>query len=127
MKIWQVFIDTPTARTSSKLDPTGNKAPDSVRWPTILGLALFLVAAIVARTIWLNNIPGLNGDEGWAGNQAVGGHIINWLTPYGTFISPFYQLPLAFFERLFPPAFWVLRLPIALVGILLVVLGWVLF
>jgi hypothetical protein len=86
-------------------------------------LSVLLVLAFLVRLLWLGNIPGVNGDEAWYGLQVIGIMPTAWHTPGGLPLNPFYIIPLWIFQRIFSPAFWVLRMPAVLAGLLLVILG----
>jgi hypothetical protein len=86
-------------------------------------LAAFLAAALAARVAWLDRLPGLNGDETWYALQ-LGAERMQWRTPTGNPVNPFYLLPLGLAQALLGPSFWVLRVPSVLAGVLLVGLGW---
>lgn len=89
-------------------------------------LSVLLLLAFLARVLWLGNIPGINGDEAWYGLQVIGNKPAALQTPSGLPLNPFYIIPLWIFQRIFPPAFWVLRLPSVLAGLLLIILGFLL-
>jgi hypothetical protein len=91
-----------------------------------LPFIVLFILAILVRTLWLGNIPGINGDESWYGLQVVGNNSISWFTPTGNPLNPFYIIPLWLFHQIFPPAFWVLRLPAVFAGLSLVLLGYLL-
>ncbi len=92
--------------------------------PGYLALSVLLILACLARVLWLGNIPGINGDEAWFGVQMIGTRPVTWFTPTGLFLNPFFIIPLWIFQRFSPPAFWVLRMPAVLSGLLLLALGY---
>ena len=82
---------------------------------------------IAFRSLWLANIPGINGDEAWYGAQLRDLPHFTWHTPSGNIVDPFHMLPLALSQFLFPSGFLALRLPSLLSGLLLIGLGWLIF
>ena len=84
-------------------------------------IAALLGTAIVFRSMSLSSVPGIGGDEGWWGMQALA-----WLSgrPYeaqttsGNPTDLFYLIPLAFVHALARPSFFVLRALPALVNLL---------
>jgi hypothetical protein len=76
-------------------------------------VAALLVVAVGLRTWHLGNVPGINGDEAWSGVQAqrlLQGQEIEWRTPNGNPINPFYFLPLLVLHAASAPSFVLLRL-----------------
>ena len=56
-----------------------------------------LIVAIFFRFLWLETIPGLNGDEAWLGwkaARAANRMPLDWRTNSGNFTNPFFLLPL---------------------------------
>ena len=92
---------------------------------TALFVAL-LGTATCFRLMSLSSMPGISGDEGWWGVQAVA-----WLSdrPYeahttsGNPTDPFFLIPLALLHTIASPSFWVLRAIPALVNLLALPLG----
>jgi hypothetical protein len=88
------------------------------RWPLLRVLPWVSGVALLVATIWLRswhleNVPGINGDEAWAGVQALKllqGEPIEWRTPSGNPINPFFFLPLVALHALHAPSFVLLRL-----------------
>jgi hypothetical protein len=83
----------------------------------IAASAGLLLVSLGFRLLWLDRLPGINGDEAWYGVQAgrfVAGESWTARTPTGLVPNPLLffteSLLLCFFE----PSFWVLRLPIAI-------------
>ncbi len=87
-------------------------------------LALWALVAlgVVARTIWLDSLPGLNGDEAWYGVQVVSG-AASLRTPTGNLVNPLHLAPLALLQPFAPLAPWVLRAPALLAGLVTLALG----
>lgn len=83
----------------------------------------FLALAFVTRTIWLGNIPGINGDEAWYGIMARCGFDLSMRTPTGNFPNVFYLVPQIILHKIFPPSFILLRAVSLLSGLALVVVG----
>lgn len=93
-----------------------------------VGLGATAALALLMRTVALGQIPGINGDEAWHGMQAldlVRGQAA-LLTPSGNPLNPFHTLPLVLLHLVFEPAFWILRAPAWLAGVLLPPLAWLL-
>ncbi len=70
--------------------------------------------AVVLRALWLDRLPGLNGDEAWYGvnlQAIMSGQPGFWTTPSGNPLNPLHSGPLAVLLLLFGPAPWVLRAP----------------
>jgi hypothetical protein len=98
------------------------------RWVAWVGLAAIVLLFAVAawfRVAQLGTVPGINGDEAWYGVQAanlVGGRPVTWRTPTGLPVNPFFTgLEVPLLARS-PAAFWMLRFPAALSGLLAVAL-----
>jgi hypothetical protein len=109
----------PAARAGGRAD-TFRPLAATFCW-AILGLAL------LARLIWLDNLPGLNGDEAWYGLWAehlVRGEVWSWRTPTGNPVNPFLLLPLTLLQSIASPSPWVLRLPAALSGVAFIAIGY---
>ncbi len=81
-------------------------------WWLIVSVAAILTASIALRCYRLGNIPGVNGDEAWSGAQAVRllhGQPVEWRTPNGNPINPFFFLPTLALHVLWPPSIVLLR------------------
>jgi hypothetical protein len=87
-------------------------------------LVFFFILALVLRTLWLGNIPGINGDEALLGIRASNGLDFSQRTNSGNFQNVFYLLPLIFIQKLFPPSVWVLRSVSLLSGLGLIICGY---
>ena len=89
-------------------------------WGVILGFAL------LARFVWLDSLPGVNGDEAFHGlwvegllrDQAWGG-----MMPSGRNPNPFLLAPLAILQAIADPAPWVLRVPTVISDLTFIVVG----
>jgi Dolichyl-phosphate-mannose-protein mannosyltransferase len=84
-----------------------------------------VAAGLVARVLWLDTLPGINGDEAWYGVQVATG-ALSLRTPTGNLVNPLHLGPLALLQPFAPLAAWVLRAPAVLSGVLTVALGYVL-
>jgi hypothetical protein len=90
-------------------------------------IAVLLGAAVCLRVMDLSRIPGISGDEGWWGNQALA-----WLAnqPYearttsGNPIDMFFLVPVAALHAFAPPSFQLLRTIPALVNLLALPVGY---
>lgn len=84
-------------------------------------VAGIFIVAIIFRFLWLETIPGLNGDEAWLGwkaARAVNGVPLDWRTNSGNFTNPFFLLPLVWVHQFFEPSAWVVRSVAAISGVL---------
>lgn len=104
--------------------------------PVLKHLGIIVTGAIILfsmlfRLVGLDHIPGLNGDEAWYGIQAMSisqGHPWElWAPSARPLINIFLLLPLLFLHLFFDPAFWVVRAPSVVAGILAVLLAYRLF
>ncbi|MDR3707149.1 MAG: hypothetical protein P4L33_02530 [Capsulimonadaceae bacterium] len=94
--------------------------------PSLAAAVCWAVAALLAVSaflrVWhLGNIPGLNGDEAWIGDTAIAigrGHAVQWHTPNGALLDPFFYGPAALLNALFPPSIALLRSVAVVSGIL---------
>jgi hypothetical protein len=100
------------------------------RWPWLaINAAALLAIAVWMRVFRLENIPGINGDEGWSGVQALRllhGESIDWRTPSGNPINVFFFLPLVAMHVVFPPSFLLLRVTSLVSGLLALVVNYLL-
>lgn len=93
-----------------------------------VNLALFAAAAVAARILWLDRLPGVNGDETWYGLwvlRCVHDSVCPAHTPSGNLINPFYMVLVAAAQAFSPPSVLALRLPAVLCGIGFVAAGYV--
>jgi hypothetical protein len=90
-------------------------------------LVFFFILAIALRTLFLGNIPGINGDEALLGIRASGPFDFLQRTNSGNFQNIFYLLPLTFIQQFFPPSVWVLRSVSVLSGLGVIIGGYFLF
>jgi hypothetical protein len=126
-RFWNRELLFVTTLVTATLDvpTTALRTADSKRsiWLVVNAAALMIVA--VALRVWkLGNIPGINGDEAWAGVQALrwlGGEVVDWRTPNGNPINLFFFLPTAALHAIAPPSFVLLRLTSLASGLLALV------
>lgn len=84
-----------------------------------------LAVSLTFRLLWLDRLPGINGDEAWYGSQilrCVRGLQWSGWTPTGLPINPLLFITEWLLLNCFEPNFWVLRLPIVIwsfVGLML--------
>src|SRR5215469_10622974 len=86
-----------------------------------------LALALLARVIWLDSLPGVNGDEAWFGlwvegllrDHAWGGSYVTGRPP-----DPFLLAPLAIVQAMADPAPWVLRAPALISGLAFIIVGY---
>lgn len=83
----------------------------------------FLIAFLL-RLIWLDHIPGINGDEAWYGLMTFQPINLHSRTPTGNVLNVFYLINLFLIQKLFDPHFWILRSVSALSGIALICAGY---
>ena len=94
----------------------------------LFGVGAIFLVAVVFRFVWLDTVPGLNGDEAWLGwkaYRAAHGMDLEWRTNSGNFTNPFFLLPLVWLHSLFEPSAWVLRVTAALSGVLTLLVNFV--
>jgi hypothetical protein len=90
-------------------------------------LAVTIAAGLVSRTIWIDRIPGINGDEAWYGvnvNELLTGGTPFLQTPSGNIVNPVHSLPLLLISLIAAPSFTVLRAPEVWWGVLTVVFAY---
>lgn len=100
--------------------------PERRRLRTI-ELAAIVVAAAAARTLFIEWLPGINGDEAWYGvnvQELLSGGTPFWRTGIGNPLSPFHTGPLLVLSALFQPSATMLRVPEVLLGLLAVALAY---
>jgi Dolichyl-phosphate-mannose-protein mannosyltransferase len=98
------------------------------RLAVALMFAIFALA-VVFRFLWLETIPGLNGDEAWLGwkaARAASGAPLDWRTNSGNFTNPFFLLPLVWVHYFFEPSAWAIRIVAALSGVVTLVANFLL-
>jgi hypothetical protein len=86
----------------------------------VANVVALLSVAVALRAWQLGNIPGVNGDEAWAGVQAarlLAGESVAWRTPHGNPLNLFLVLPLAALQAVALPSFTLLRLPSLVSGL----------
>lgn len=89
-------------------------------------VAIVAVAAL-ARTLFLEWLPGINGDEAWYGvnvQELLGGGTPFWHTGIGNPLSPLYSGQLLALSTIFEPSATVLRVPEVVLGLLAVALAY---
>lgn len=92
-----------------------------------VNLFLILATSIFLRVFHLQNVPGLNGDEAFYGNQMLSllhGHPFSAVTPNGSRLNPFHSGVVLLLLRFFPPAYWILKIPEVVSGLLVIALGY---
>ena len=83
-----------------------------LRWLLLCSAAGMLIVSVWYRCRSLENIPGVNGDEGWYGLRAMEilhHQSFNVATPTGNVSNPMFMLPLVLLHLVFRPGIWVLR------------------
>ncbi len=86
------------------------------RFGEVVAMALIGVS-LVFRILWLDRVPGVNGDEAWYGVQAVrfvDGKTWSWQTPSGLPVNPMLFVTEVLLLKIWSPSFLILRIPIAI-------------
>lgn len=86
-----------------------------------LNIFLLLAVSIHFRIAHLEHIPAINGDEAFYGVRMLElaqGQLRTFVTPTGNVINPFFSGIIYLLQMVFPPAFWILRFPALVSGIL---------
>jgi hypothetical protein len=101
---------------SAIAEATNEQVHRGLRLHWALGLAgtALLLGSLAARFLELDTLPGINGDEAWAGVQVdgfVSGEPYTFRTTNGLFLSPFFVGTEAILLAMGPPSFLLLRLP----------------
>src|SRR5690606_14216148 len=90
-------------------------------------LAFALIVAVAARTVAIDRLPGINGDEAWYGvnvNELLAGGTPFRQTPSGNVVNPVHSFPLLLISAIAEPSFVLLRAPEVLWGVLTVLLAY---
>jgi hypothetical protein len=83
--------------------------------------------ALAARFVWLDSMPGVNGDEAWYGiwvERLLRDKVWPSITYTGILPNPFYLVPLAIVQAMADPAPWVLRVPPLISGLAFIITGY---
>jgi hypothetical protein len=113
---------------ASHVPPSALCISPFARFLSFNALALVL-AAVWLRGHSLGNIPGVNGDEAWYGVQAwrmLHGGPMDWNTPTGNPLSPFFVGPLALLHLWLPPSILLLRCVALAGGMAALAVNWLL-
>jgi hypothetical protein len=92
----------------------------------ILAGIVLLAVAVWFRAWDLGRVPGVNGDEAWAGVQAermLHGQCVSARTPTGNPLNPFFMLPQVLLHARAEPSFALLRVPALASGLLALMLN----
>ena len=95
--------------------------------PESIALLLVISLGLVVRTIGLDRLPGINGDEAWYGANVhllLDGERPFWRTGIGNVVSPLHSGILIPLEKLAGPSFALLRVPSVLWGCLALVFAY---
>jgi hypothetical protein len=106
-------LRAPIGHSEAVVRRTGSVLP---RFTVLAGLAV-LAVSLTFRLLWLDRLPGINGDEAWYGVQVqrcLEGMTWSGRTPTGLPINPLLFLTEWLLLQICEPSFWVLRLPIAM-------------
>ncbi|MEI6490961.1 MAG: glycosyltransferase family 39 protein [Verrucomicrobiota bacterium] len=90
-------------------------------------MSVVLVLAALFRFIWLDRVPGINGDEAWLGCKAYDvakGAKLDWITYSRNIENPFFMLPLIWLHQHWEPSGWLLRSVAAVSGLLTLPVNW---
>ncbi|HNT26783.1 MAG TPA: hypothetical protein PKH10_01270 [bacterium] len=105
--------------------------PLLLKWIGIVTIGAIFSCAILFRLIFLDHIPGLNGDEAWYGIQALNlmyGRPLEWMAPSGRpLLNFFFFIPIFILQLFCEPAFWILRFPSVIASIIAIFLSYRLF
>ena len=107
-----------------------NNESDGLGNACFLLIALYsgiLGVALLARLIWLDSLPGVNGDEAWFGVWVEGmlrDHRWGGMSFTARPPDPFYLGPLAMVQAIAEPAPWVLRMPALISGLAFIIVGY---
>jgi hypothetical protein len=106
------------------------RTPVAVGRLALTGALASLAVVAVGLRIWdLGNVPGLNGDEAWAGVQIermLHGEAARWTTPTGNPLNPFFFGPQLALHALCPPSVTLLRIVPLVSGLAALLLNFVL-
>jgi 4-amino-4-deoxy-L-arabinose transferase-like glycosyltransferase len=96
-------------------------------WFLVVNVIAIVVVSLWYRVVGLNHLSGINGDEAWYGVQVS--HILSsepfaYRTPSGLPLNPFFAGLEAPFLLVFSPAFWILRAPAVISGVLAALLAY---
>jgi len=86
-----------------------------------------LALALLARFVWLDSLPGVNGDEAWFGVWVEGmlrDHRWGGMSFTARPPDPFYLGPLAMVQAIAEPAPWVLRMAALISGLAFIIVGY---
>lgn len=92
-----------------------------------LPLAVIVTIAVVLRIVWLDRLPGINGDEAWQGALAqrwAAGDLTLWRTPSGNFPGPIQTALVALGQYVMPSEFVTLRIPTVISSLAAMVIAW---
>jgi 4-amino-4-deoxy-L-arabinose transferase-like glycosyltransferase len=106
---------------------TPRKVATIGRWLLIANVAAIAVVSLWFRVVDLDHLPGVNGDEAWYGVQVLhilAGEPFAYRTPSGLPLNPFFAGLEAPFLLALEPAFWILRAPAVISGVLAAVLAY---
>ena len=83
--------------------------------------------SLLARFVWLDSLPGVNGDEAWYGlwvEELLRDHAWSGMSFTGRPPDPFFLTPLAMLQSVVEPAPWVLRAPALISGLAFIIVGY---
>jgi hypothetical protein len=107
---------------------SGRSRPPASRLPIIL-IGVILLGSL-ARLVWLDRLPGIDGDEAWYGvNVQVfrDGGVPFWKTGVGNLLNPFHSLPLLALSYVMTTSGTLLRAPEVIWGILAMAIAYPMF
>lgn len=106
----------------------GGRAPSPPGWRRPpLPLLLIVAVAVAARILWLDRVPGIEGDEAWhgvLGQHWAAGDLRNSRTPTGNYPGPMQPALVALGQWVLPSHFVVLRIPTVLASLGAMALAW---
>src|SRR5262245_58451020 len=80
----------------------------------VFAFILLFIVSIVFRFIWLDTIPGINGDEAQTAvevQKMLAGQTYSFRTPTGQFFNPIMLGSEALLAKIAAPSFFMLRIP----------------
>jgi hypothetical protein len=99
-------------------------AETAIRRSAVPVATALLTMALALRVWHLETLPGINGDEAWYGVQMLNlmdGQPVEWRTPPGNLLNPFFSGLVLLMQLPFAPHFWILRAPAVISTVLAVV------
>lgn len=96
----------------------------------LIALVAIILVGVIARLVWLDRLPGIDGDEARYG---VSVHVFRdggtpfWRTASGNLLNPFHSIPLYLLSFVMAPSGALLRMPEVIWGVLATVIAYPMF